>query len=185
MAMSSRSESVPATAENKPVPAQVGDEVVVEVGAWAHGGHCVARHEGLVIFVRHCLPGERVRVRIDRVRKRLARRRDRSARRVTEWVSPPCQYSGPGGCGGCDFQHVALPAQRAAKTAIVLEQLTRLGRVPAEHPALAGFEVESVDESEDGLGWRTRVVFAVGRPYGRAYFYANTTATTSCRSSNA
>jgi tRNA/tmRNA/rRNA uracil-C5-methylase (TrmA/RlmC/RlmD family) len=38
--------------------------VEVEVGRIAHGGHCVARHEGRVIFVRHALPGERVRVRL-------------------------------------------------------------------------------------------------------------------------
>ena len=42
----------------------VGDEVEVEVGPVAHGGHCVARHEGRVVFVRHTLPGERVRVRV-------------------------------------------------------------------------------------------------------------------------
>ena len=32
------------------------------VGPVAHGGHCVARHEGRVVFVRHALPGERVGV---------------------------------------------------------------------------------------------------------------------------
>ena len=42
----------------------VGDEVVVDVGPVAHGGHCIARHEGRVLFVRHTLPGERVRARI-------------------------------------------------------------------------------------------------------------------------
>ena len=40
----------------------------LEVGPIAHGGHCVARHPtdqgGRVIFVRHALPGERVRVLI-------------------------------------------------------------------------------------------------------------------------
>ena len=39
----------------------VGQEYEVEVGPVAHGGHCVARHEGRVVFVRHALPGERVR----------------------------------------------------------------------------------------------------------------------------
>ena len=38
----------------------VGQRYEVEVGPVAHGGHCVARHEGRVLFVRHALPGERV-----------------------------------------------------------------------------------------------------------------------------
>ncbi|HYH30232.1 MAG TPA: TRAM domain-containing protein, partial [Pseudonocardia sp.] len=33
----------------------------LDVGPVAHGGHCVGRHEGRVVFVRHALPGERVR----------------------------------------------------------------------------------------------------------------------------
>ena len=51
-----------ATAFSGPV---VGSSFVVRVGAVAHGGFCVARHEGRVIFVRHALPGELVRVTRD------------------------------------------------------------------------------------------------------------------------
>lgn len=35
----------------------VGDRVEVEIGPVAHGGFCVARHDGQVLFVRHSLPG--------------------------------------------------------------------------------------------------------------------------------
>ncbi|HXD27529.1 MAG TPA: TRAM domain-containing protein, partial [Arthrobacter sp.] len=41
-----------------------GELIEVEIGAPAHGGHFVARHEGRVVFVRHALPGERVRARL-------------------------------------------------------------------------------------------------------------------------
>ena len=47
--------------------------VDLDVGAVAHGGVCVARHEGRVVFVRHALPGERVRARITEERSRYAR----------------------------------------------------------------------------------------------------------------
>ena len=45
---------------------EAGDEIELEVGAVAHGGHCLARigEGGRVVFVRHTLPGERVRVRL-------------------------------------------------------------------------------------------------------------------------
>ncbi|MEY3317853.1 MAG: hypothetical protein RL540_225, partial [Actinomycetota bacterium] len=51
----------------------IGDEVVVDISGIAHGGHCVARHEGQVIFVRHAIPGEKVRVRITDLSKSFAR----------------------------------------------------------------------------------------------------------------
>ncbi|WP_292877475.1 TRAM domain-containing protein, partial [Microbacterium sp.] len=35
------------------------DLVDLVVGPVAHGGHCVARLDGRVVFVRHALPGER------------------------------------------------------------------------------------------------------------------------------
>ncbi|MDN5856493.1 MAG: TRAM domain-containing protein, partial [Actinomycetia bacterium] len=42
----------------------IGDVVELEIGPIAHGGHCGARLDGRVVFVRHTLPGERVRARI-------------------------------------------------------------------------------------------------------------------------
>jgi len=47
------------------VPSVPGDVLELEVGAIAAGGGCVARvPDGRVVFVRHCLPGERVVARI-------------------------------------------------------------------------------------------------------------------------
>lgn len=134
---------------------QVGTEVEVEVGPVAHGGHCVARHQGRVIFVRHSLPGERVRARITEVKKRFARAD--AIRIVTaspDRITPACEFSGPGRCGGCDFQHVELAGQRRLKAAVVAEQLQRVGRIDQlPHPIV----VEPVPGDQTGLGWRTRM----------------------------
>ena len=50
-------------------PARTGPwlarEIELDVGPVAPGGHCVARHEGRVVFVRHALPGERVVALVD------------------------------------------------------------------------------------------------------------------------
>lgn len=51
----------------------VGDEFVLDISSIAHGGHFVARHEGRVIFVRHAISGEKVRVRITEISKSFAR----------------------------------------------------------------------------------------------------------------
>jgi len=136
----------------------VGGEVEVEAGPIAHGGFVVARHEGRVLFVRHAIPGERVRARVteggpgDRfLRADAVEVVDASPERV----APPCPYAGPGLCGGCDFQHVALPEQRRLKAAVVEEQLRRLAHVERE------VVVEPVPGDTEGLRWRTRTEFAV------------------------
>ncbi|TPG18233.1 class I SAM-dependent RNA methyltransferase [Pedococcus bigeumensis] len=141
-----------------------GDVVEVEVGPVAHGGFCVARHEGRVVFVRHALPGERIRAQITEAREghRFVRADcievlEPSPQRVT----PPCPYAAPGLCGGCDFQHADLGYQRDLKASVVREQFSRLAKLDVE------VSVEPLPGDRDGLGWRTRVEFAVDET-GRA-----------------
>jgi tRNA/tmRNA/rRNA uracil-C5-methylase (TrmA/RlmC/RlmD family) len=146
-----------------------GDLVEVTVGPPAHGGHCVARiggPHGQVVFVRHALPGEQVTVAVTE-RHRGYLRGDaiviHSA--AADRVTPPCPYAHPGGCGGCDLQHVADGAQLAWKAAVVREQLARPGGLtPAEIDDL-GVRVERLPGGR--LGWRSRIRYAVdaaGRP---------------------
>ncbi|HEX6149952.1 class I SAM-dependent RNA methyltransferase [Nocardioides sp.] len=142
---------------------RVGDRFTVEVGPVAHGGHCVARAEGRVVFVRHALPGERVDVVVtegsegDRFwRADAVAVLDPSPDRV----AAPCPYAGPDACGGCDFQHVAMPAQRALKATVVQEQLSRLAGLEVD------VTVEAVPGDVDGLHWRTRQRY-VELPDGR------------------
>ncbi|RZS82959.1 23S rRNA m(5)U-1939 methyltransferase [Motilibacter rhizosphaerae] len=129
----------------------------LEVERVAHGGSCVARHpDGRVVFVRHALPGERVRARITDDGERFLRADAVEVLRPSpDRVEPPCAYARPGLCGGCDWQHASLPAQRGLKAAAVREQLVRLAGLDRE------VVVEAVPGDEDGLGWRTRVRFAV------------------------
>jgi tRNA/tmRNA/rRNA uracil-C5-methylase (TrmA/RlmC/RlmD family) len=137
----------------------------LEVGAIAGGGGCVARDdEGRVVFVRHTLPGERVRARVTSTTTNF-RRADAVEILVAspDRVVPPCPFAGPGACGGCDFQHVALPAQRALKADRVHEQLLRVAGVDRR------VEVEPVEGDVEGLGWRTRVQLAIDGQ-GRAGF---------------
>ncbi|RNL65476.1 class I SAM-dependent RNA methyltransferase [Nocardioides marmoriginsengisoli] len=142
----------------------VGDRVEASVGPVAHGGHMVARvpagDASVVIFVRHALPGERVVVQITDVAKRFFRG---DAVEVLEAspdrVPAPCPLAHPDGCGGCDFQHVSLPAQRDLKAAVVAEQLQRLAGLEVD------VRVEEVPGAPDGLHWRSRMQY-VGLPGG-------------------
>ncbi|GGL22908.1 class I SAM-dependent RNA methyltransferase [Phycicoccus endophyticus] len=150
----------------RPPGLAVDDEVEVEATAFAHGGHCVARHAGQVLFVRHTVPGERVRARVTEVGAggRFVRADAVGVLQASpDRVEPPCPWSGPGRCGGCDLQHVSLPAQRRLKAGVVREQLARLAGLDVD----VDVEVEAVPGDRAGLGWRTRVEFAVD-PGGRA-----------------
>jgi tRNA/tmRNA/rRNA uracil-C5-methylase (TrmA/RlmC/RlmD family) len=139
----------------------LGRVLEVEVGAVAHGGHCVARAEGRVVFVRHALPGEQVRVEVTEDNGGSFCRGDavEVLSPSPHRVPPPCPLAVPGGCGGCDWQHAAPGYQRELKAAVVAEQLQRL----------AGIERDVVVEALDGglLDWRSRVRLVAGHD-GRA-----------------
>ncbi len=74
--------------------------------------------------------------------------------------------AGPAGVGGGELAHVALPAQRRWKAAVVNEQLRRLARldVPVTVEPAPG------DDARGGLGWRTRIDLVVDDA-GRAGMY--------------
>lgn len=124
----------------------------LDVGAVAHGGHCVARHDGRVVFLRHSLPGEVVRARVTAVNARFARADAIEVLQASPHRrTPPCPIAER--CGGCDFQHVDPAFQRELKRRVVAELLDHLGGV-----AFTG-QVEAVDP--DDLGWRTRMRYRV------------------------
>ena len=145
---------------------QAGQVIQVTTVDVAHGGWCVARpDDGPVVFVRHALPGETIIARVTDVTSRLARAEAVEILKPSpDRVEAPCPYARPGGCGGCDWQHAALAAQRLLKAEVIRQQLRRLARLDRE------VTVEPLPGDEEpgaGLGWRTRVQFAV-RPDGVA-----------------
>lgn len=129
----------------------------LETGRIAAGGGCVAKApDGRVVFVRHALPGEVVHARVTQETKSFLRADAIEILRPSpDRVEPPCPYAGPGRCGGCDWQHASLAAQRVLKGELITEQLRRLAGVEM------AVEVEELAGSPDGLGWRTRVRFGV------------------------
>ncbi|GHJ55818.1 putative RNA methyltransferase [Nonomuraea sp. TT08I-71] len=145
-------------------PARTGLEeaqrVELTVDAVAPGGHCVARVEGQVVFVRHALPGERVVAEVTELHRGFARADAVEILTASaDRVEPPCPYAKPGRCGGCDLQHVTPAAQLDWKAAVVREQLTRLGGLTDDEIDALGVRVEPLPGGP--LGWRSRVRYAV------------------------
>jgi len=136
----------------------VGSQFEAQIGKVAHGGHCVARYDGRVVFVRHALPGEKVRVQVTD-----GNRGDRfllgDAVEVLEpskhRIVPACRFAGPGNCGGCDWQHSELTYQRELKASVVTEQFQRLAGMDVV------VDVEALPGDTQGHRWRTRTEFAI------------------------
>lgn len=96
-----------------------------------YGGDAMGRlPDGRAVFVPFGLPGERVRIRLtDAARKRgfargeLLEVLEASPHRIV----PRCVHFGV--CGGCHYQNLPYEEQLQAKTEILRDQLTRIGRI--------------------------------------------------------
>ena len=142
----------------------------MRVHGLATGGDGVGRqqggaHDGRATFVPLAAPGDEVTARVVREKARVAWAEVVKVRTPSPLrVAPPCPYFGA--CGGCQWQHVTLDAQRAAKREIVTRALqapvARALQAPAETSVGAPL-VELLAPSESGFGYRDRARFVVGQ----------------------
>ncbi len=107
-------------------------ETIVEVTptAMVAGGDAIARDAGgRVLFVDGALPGETVAVEVTLQRPRHAMARVVDVLEPSpERTSPPCPEVARG-CGACQWQHIAIEAQRRYKVDIIRDALVRIGRL--------------------------------------------------------
>lgn len=135
---------------------EIGNVIELDVTKVANGGFCIARHEGQVVFVRHALPGERVRAEITDITKKFLRADTVEVLNASPHrIQSPCDYAGV--CGGCDWQHAGLSYQRELKSEVVREQIGHLAKLEyVNGRPLSEFTVEPMSADENGLHWRTR-----------------------------
>ncbi len=132
-----------------------GDLLTLNIEKVAHGGLCVARHEGVVVFVRHALPGETVEAKLVSLAPGKRSWFAQTIKVISDSphrIEPKCEFFQPDGCGGCDWQHVNPTFQRELKLAVLVEQLERFGQVPNAKDICFINLVEPSD-----YNWRTRI----------------------------
>lgn len=140
-------------------------DLVFRIDRPAHGGSCVGRMDGRVVFCTHCLPGELVRAELldGGPDKRFWRAAavEVLANAHPQRVTSPCPWSGPGRCGGCAWLHASPLEQVRLKEQVLSETLERIGGLtwPVTVRSLGA-----------GRGWRTRVTLHVDQQ-GRAGFH--------------
>ncbi len=104
-------------------------EAIVHLTGHAYGGEAFGRlQDGRIVFTPFALPGEMVRVRLVEEKRGFARAQLVEVMQAApERVQPRCAHFGV--CGGCHYQHMPYPMQLAAKSAILREQLQRIGGI--------------------------------------------------------
>ena len=130
-----------------------GAVLPVRVERFAALGRGVARVDGQALLVRRGVAGEAVRVRVERVHAKYALARVVSVEQAAaDRVEPPCPHFDT--CGGCDWQHLSMPAQAALKRTVLNEQLARIGGLQPPEDWL----LESAPP-EDSLAYRDKLEF--------------------------
>ena len=132
-----------------------------EISGLAAGGDGVGRHDGLVVFTPRTAPGDRVRADV-----RVEGRVGRGTLQVVESPGPAriaarcAHYAPPDRCGGCQWQHVDIDAQRAAKALMVQDNFRRIAKREVALPIIIG-----------GEAWRYRrtLTLAIRRVEGRTW----------------
>lgn len=106
------------------------DEILeLVIDSLAAGGEGVGRGaDGRVVFVPYSAPGDRLQVRIVEMHERFAHAEIETILEPGPVrVEAPCAVFGE--CGGCAWQHVAYPAQLAARRRILADALARIGGI--------------------------------------------------------
>lgn len=146
----------------------------LEVESAAFEGMAVGRHQGFVVFVRHAVPGDRLRVRVVRKKKRHAEAVIEEILSPSPYrVEPRCPYFSV--CGGCNWQNVDYEQQLAFKTRQVDEIFRHLGgfEEPQARPTLAApspyYYRNKMEFTFGTRRWLTRQEIDSGKPVDRDF----------------
>ena len=140
--------------EQRSYPFKKGEELTLHPETAAFSGKCVARVEGMAVFVSGCVPGDTVRARITQRKKNYGEARTLEIiEGGPDRVEPVCTYFED--CGGCKWQNLAYEAQIGWKRQHVIDAFQRIGR-------LAEVEVRETIPSEKIYWYRNKMEFSFG-----------------------
>jgi tRNA/tmRNA/rRNA uracil-C5-methylase (TrmA/RlmC/RlmD family) len=132
------------------MPLKTGDQINLTIHDIAFGGEGVGRVDDFVVFVPFVLVGETVAAEITEVKKNFARAKLlRVETPSPERVKPECRYFGA--CGGCQYQHVAYPAQLRLKHKQISDLFERVGKIPSD-------KIAPVIPCPQPYGYRNRIM---------------------------
>ncbi len=138
--------------------------IQVRMERLVYGGEALGRlPDKRAVFIPYALPGELVRAQIVEDKRSHARAELLSVvEPAPERIAPRCPHFGL--CGGCHYQNLSYPDQLKAKTAILVDQLERIG-------GLKNIPLQPIVPSPQPFNYRNHVQFHLD-PEGRLGYQA-------------
>ncbi len=135
----------------------------VNLTVLAYGGEALGRlPDGRAVFVPFALPGEIARVRLTEDRKGFARAElVEILASSPDRITPRCRHFGV--CGGCHYQHLPYEAQLKAKTAILQDQMARIGK-------LENVIIQPIVPSPEPFNYRNHIQFHLTKDGKLGYY---------------
>lgn len=130
----------------------MADSIVITLEKLTYGGDAMGRlPDNRAVFVPFALPGEQVRIRLVEEKRGYARGELLEIiQPAAERITARCPHFGD--CGGCHYQHLAYVSQLEVKTAILRDQLSRIGQI--NNPP-----IEPIQPCPDPWNYRNHVQF--------------------------
>jgi len=129
-----------------------GDTAEVEIEKVVYGGRGLAHLNGMAVFVKGAVPGDRVIAGVVKAKRNYAEAR---AEKIIEpsphRIIPPCPYSDY--CGGCTWQYIAYEQQLIYKQGFVADSLAHIG-------GITGLKMNEVLPSPMIFGYRNKMEFS-------------------------
>jgi len=116
------------------------NDIVIET--MAAEGKCIAKVDGLVIFLQGGAPGDTVEVELTKIKSNYLEGKVVSVQKLSPHRADPfCEHFGT--CGGCSWQHINYETQLKYKQQQVIDNLERIGglTLPAITPILASRKI--------------------------------------------
>ncbi|MFN7792739.1 MAG: class I SAM-dependent RNA methyltransferase [Cyclobacteriaceae bacterium] len=117
------------------------DNITIET--MAAEGKCIAKHDGLVIFIQGGAPGDVVEIELTKIKSSFLEGRVTQIRNLSPHRAQPfCTHFGL--CGGCSWQHINYNTQLQYKQQQVIDNLERLGglQLPVVSPIVASAKTD-------------------------------------------
>jgi len=98
----------------------------IVIDTMAAEGKCIAKVNGLVIFIQGGAPGDTVEVELTKIKSNYLEGRVTSIQKLSPHRADPfCEHFGL--CGGCSWQHINYETQLKYKQQQVVDNLERIG----------------------------------------------------------